>query len=143
MTEHRPLYHAFSGVTESISPSPLIQHYTDGTVSRDIIFLLPILESGYHRDLPSPCLQLIHLPNGDLSFCNHRTEHRCACCGNAVCEQHHHTGFLSFQDETGAWQVLTHPVLCEGCAHLDSPARYAIYTFRHVLNAEGEAGSHA
>ncbi len=81
MTEQRFPYQALSGEYPTpgrpISLSPLQQYYTDGTTSRDTILLLPILESAHSDGAPSSCLQLTHLPNGDLGFCNRRADQQC------------------------------------------------------------------
>jgi hypothetical protein len=136
MTEKRSPYHAFSGEYLGNSPSPLVCHHTDGSVSRDTIFFLPLLASAGSTEDASPCLQQVHLPNGDPAFCCKKTEITCACCGSAACLEHRTRGFLSTQDDTGAWQCVYDAPLCETCAYLTSRMRTAIYAFRRVLNAE-------
>jgi hypothetical protein len=143
MTEHRIPYHAFSGEypTERhpLSFSPLVQHHTDGTTSRDIIYLLPILESAGSAESPAPCLQQVHLPNGDPAFCCKKTEQHCACCGAAACTQHYSRGFLRFQDVAGCWQDAYDATLCETCVGFTAQMRTALHTFCRLLNAEGDS----
>ncbi len=144
MTKHRLLYQASSGEYATphcpISLSPLVQHHTDGTTSRDIVLLLPILESADQASESSSCLQFTHLPSGNLAFCNAKAERQCTCCGASVCEQHNSRGFLRFQDETGCWHDAHNALLCETCAHLSKQMRAALHTFRRLINEyEGEA----
>jgi hypothetical protein len=138
MTERRSPYHTFSGEysTQSrpISPSPLVQHHTDGTTSRDTIYLLPLLASAGSPSSPSSCLQHVHLPNGDPAFCCRKTEQACTCCGADVCKEHQRIGFLHFQDETGCWHDLDNALLCQTCASLSKQMRAALHTFRRLLN---------
>ena len=115
MIEQRPFYHAFTGTTdvhsshESAIPTPdqLVQYAIDGAVSRDAILLLPILQSAVYGDeTPEVCMQLVHLLDGKLGFCNRETVQHCACCDASICEKHHLRGFLTLLDDQGA--ITTH-----------------------------------
>ena len=144
MTEHRPLYHALVHTTEPTPYRPtavdsLLQHWADGTTSHDTILLLPILSSSQCDESPDLCLQIVHLPDGNRSFCNVATEQQCACCSATVCEQHHARGYLSFQDETGTWHNTPNALLCETCAHLPNNLRSELYAFCRCLNTQHQS----
>ena len=101
MTEHRPLYHAHSGATEPTPYRPtaddsLVQYSTDGSTSRDTIFLLPILYSTQSDELPNLCMQPVHLENGGMTFCNRNTLDVCSCCGLPVCGSHFISSWVAF-----------------------------------------------
>jgi len=148
MIEYRLSYHAYSDTPETdptqkstISIADLlVQSFIDGTVSRDSIVLLPILQSGTRNDeIPEVCMQLVHLPDGLLGFCNTQTLQHCACCDASICKKHHAHGFLTFLDEEGAKRDLPNALLCETCFHMGSRARTALHTFLCLINrAEGQ-----
>src|SRR5215469_11354793 len=134
MTAYRPLYHAESSTTEAhpthestISTlDPLMQSFIDGA-SRDSILLLPILQSGTRNDeIPEVCMQLVHLPDGLLGFCNTQTLQHCVCCDASTCEKHNAHGFLTLLDEQGTQRDLPNALLCETCFHMGSRARTAL-----------------
>ena len=130
MTEHRSHYQAKSGdySTDKGTVSPLYQHYVNGTVARDIILLLPVLQSPLYDESPSSCMHLVHLPDG-LGFCNASTEQHCTCCGLPVCNEHCR-GFLSLRSEMGEGP------LCETCTFLPVHIISALRTFRHLMNEQ-------
>ncbi len=139
MTEHRSLYHAQSGVAEPLShrptyPDPLVQHQVSGSTSRDSILLLPILCSAQSDDSPALCMQLVHLENGNLSFCNRKTKDLCSCCGFPVCGSHFISSWVAFPDEAN--ESCTAP-LCQTCLCLPGTVRLALRAFRQGLN-EGQ-----
>jgi hypothetical protein len=139
MTEHCPLYHAQSGATEPLShrstyPDLLVQHRVDGTVCRDIILLLPILQSVQRDDSPALCMQLVHLEDGNLSFCNQKTKDLCSCCGLPVCGSHFISSWVAFPDEAN--ESCFAP-LCQTCLCLPDKVRLALRAFRQGLN-EGQ-----
>src|SRR5436853_4191922 len=140
MTELRPAYLAFSSTTEehtaqhSLVSSPLHQYYTDGTLSRDHILLLPILHSVQSDEEPSACMHLIHLPNGRLSLCNTLTEHSCPCCGNSVCYEHESKCCFTLPSGIGISQEEDRMFLCETCARLPRDVRVSLYAFRMAIN---------
>jgi hypothetical protein len=143
MTEHRPLYHACSGTvgpTSSHSPStdqsPLVQHYANGTVASDTLLLLPILVSPSSYEQPSPCLQLAHLDNGNLGFCNEPSCDSCACCTAAVCALHCYSIWVALPDEVGLYSSDKHARLCETCFFLSRAMRTAIHAFVRAINGE-------
>jgi len=143
MTEH---HHTFSGTTEAhplnygttIVASPLEQHYVDGSISRDIILLLPILDVPRHDEQPSPCLHLVHLPDGNLGLCNVKTEHTCPCCGNSACNKHLSEHTVLFPDEMNVWSEEYTAPLCETCALLPKETIYALHAFRLSINESEE-----
>ena len=112
-----------------------MQSFIDGAVSRDSISLLPILQSGTRNDeTPEVCMQLVHLADGKLGFCNRETVQHCACCDTSICEKHHSRGFLTILDDQGAMRNLQNALLCETCFHMGSRARTAVHTFLHLIN---------
>ncbi len=143
MTEHRPLYHAYSGRVGPASPNPtsasqpLIQYYTDGTVASDTVLLLPILLSPMHHKQPSSCMQLVHLGNSALSFCNARTDETCACCMTPVCVSHSRRAMVVFSDETD--QGTREAILCETCLVLPVHMRHALHAFVVAINSPERA----
>ncbi len=142
MTEHRPFYHvchATTGPTGQSPASPLIQHYTDGTVAPDSILLLPILVSPMHREQPSSCMQLVHLGNSNLGFCNARTSDACTCCMTPVCVCHSRFALVSFSDETGLDLGTREAILCETCLTLPAHMRYALHAFVVAINSPRDA----
>ncbi len=139
MTEHCPLYHAQSGVAEPLShlstaTDSLLQHHADGSTSRDIILLLPILQSVQRDDSPALCMQLVHLENGNLSFCNRKTNDLCSCCGLPVCGSHFISSWVAFPDEANESCTA---LLCQTCLCLPDKVRLALRAFRQGLN-EGQ-----
>jgi hypothetical protein len=140
MTNHRSPYHEFLGkrLLHQSTVSPLTQHHTDGSTSYDTVLLLPILSSEHRTDQPFPCLHHVSLPDGLLGLCNMKTEHRCPCCGNAMCYEHQSERSVSLPDETAGWQEDAPTFLCVTCAHFPLDMIYALYTFRHTLNEQKE-----
>ena len=139
MSEKRPLYHATSHTPEQqphrCDPT-LSQHHMDGTMTRDTIILLPMLAVPHSHDQPCPCMQQVHLQNGDLGFCNVKTSIFCTGCGNAVCIKHYGKRFLSLLDANGAWQEEQTHLLCETCADLPKNIVLALHLFRRAINGE-------
>ena len=120
MTECRPPYEAVS--------SPLNQHHTDGTVSRDIVLLLPVLQmSNAWRNI---CLHHVHLPDGSLGVCNAKTDRRCAGCGCPMCQSQESGYSFTLPSGDRAW-------LCETCASLPIMSVLALREFRYLLNEQG------
>ena len=140
MTEHKPFYHAHSSITDlhtssehvSTTIDPLTCHLVDGTISRDRILLLPILQAGTHDDETQiTCMHIIHLPDSDLGFCNTEVAGTCYGCSRPICEAH--TSLHS------VWlpnlQIGVHRApLCEMCAALPREAMYALRTFCRLMN---------
>jgi hypothetical protein len=125
MTERRLTYHA-----------PLEQYYIDGSTSRDIVLLLPILQSPASDDQPARCLHLIHLPCGTVGLCNTLTEHACPCCGTSMCYEHESERAVTLPDATGRWQAQNRAFLCSTCATLPMQIIFALYDFRLSMNAQ-------
>ena len=151
MIEYRPPYHAYSDTPETdlihesaiSTVDSLVQYFIDGTVSRDSILLLPILQSGTRDDeIPEVCMQLVHLPDGLLGFCNAQTNTHCVCCAASICEKHHARGFLTILDYEGRERDLPNVLLCETCFRMGGRARTALCTFLRLIN-RGEGQVHA
>jgi len=148
MIEYRSPYHTESDTPETdptqkstmSTADLLVQYFIDGTVSRDSILLLPILQSGIDNDeIPEVCMQLVHLPDGLLGFCNTQTQEYCTCCGASICEKHHAHGFLTILDSQGTECNLPNTLLCETCFRMGGRARTALYTFLRLINrSEGQ-----
>jgi hypothetical protein len=146
MTEQRPTYHAHSGTIEEhedriITPSRILPRYAGSPPTVDTLFLLPILESPQCDEPHTLCMQLVHLPDGLLGFCNTHTNAHCACCDANICTEHHHHGLLTFVDAEGVRHDLPRATLCETCAFMGSLARTALHTFRRLINEQRQVRS--
>ncbi len=144
MTEQRLPYNATSSdpnqtIIVTTDASPLVQHYADGTVVCDILLLLPILVSQGSYERPSPCMQPVRLPNGDLGFCNDPSSDECACCTAPVCASHSYSIWIALPDEVGLYCDDKHARLCETCFFLSRAMRAAIHTLVVRVNGIGEA----
>ena len=137
MSERRPTYHAHNGTTEEriLTPLPKLHNAYVPATPPDTLFLLPIVACpGKAQDSESPCLQLIHLGNGDLGFCNTKTTQRCISCGSPTCVYHSWKRYLSLPDHASPDDHMA--LLCETCAHLPRKVLVAIFQLRESLNAE-------
>jgi hypothetical protein len=141
MTEQRSPYQAFSGdystnkstITDT---SPLVQHSTDGTTTRDSILLLPVLRSPQSGEEPATCMHFVHLKDGGLSFCNiPDAPHCCACCGRALCSAHACMGPLTVPGDSGTWCDMPEACLCETCFHFPQIARSALHVLWRMINS--------
>ncbi len=144
MTEQRSTYGAIS--SEALPP-PAHKSSALASLARlipskpDIILLLPILESLSGRESPASCLQLVHLANGDLGLCNHKTEAACACCTASVCLSHSCPTRAAFPNASGTWPEEHEVLLCETCASVSRATRSAIHAFCCAINALQETDS--
>jgi hypothetical protein len=137
MTEQRSSYHAFSGdFSTNTSPvsavSDLLQCCVDGSVSRDSVLLLPIIQSP--EVCEHICLHLVHLENGPLGLCNVTTEQSCPCCGLFVCPEHLSPYGILSPDETGEERQR---LLCVTCAALPLHTVAAFRAFRCLISEQG------
>jgi hypothetical protein len=143
MTEHRPPYHAESGTTQAdkraLSISDLlVQRSLDGTISRDSILLLPILQTGQNDGTPEVCLHLVHLENGMPGFCLAASGETCFCCNCPVCREHLSPDRLPLPRVHG----VTHTApLCKTCATFPRQTISALHEFRRLINSRGQVQS--
>ena len=104
------------------------------TSQRDLLLLLPILESPYSLEQDPVCLHLVNLPDGHLGLCNGKTEgETCPCCGLAICREHTSERSLLLADRDDIWSDDA-ALLCTVCATLSNQQIYAYHAFRLSIN---------
>ena len=98
------------------------------TTSSDRVLLLVERCSGAVEwyEAQQPCMQLVHLHTGQLSYCNILTERACLICGRLCCQQH-------------GLSVNEHGTLCENCALLSRAQQAALQALRMQLEEYRDA----
>jgi hypothetical protein len=136
MTEQRP---AYQPVSHDAHQQTLLPKQSATVVPEfapmskpDILLLIPILRSP-DAPLENPaCLHLVRLDNGSLGLCNTKNTQYCPCCMHPVCKLHQSSISALFPDSLADRQAL----LCETCAALSQPMRYAFHNVVMHINGQ-------